>query len=111
MVIIYHNTQCSKSREAFCLLEEKTEKFKVVDYLNQPLTHEELTDLIKKLGIQPEELIRKTEPVFQEYYKGKTLTGTQWIAAMVKHPILIERPIVVNTTQLFVAHPKKYWNF
>lgn len=105
MITIYHNARCSKSREAFCILEDKVKKFKVIDYLQAPPTKEELKTLIKKLGIKPEELVRKKEPIFEEKFAHKKLTNTQWIAAMVKNPILIERPIVVDGGKAIICRP------
>lgn len=105
MIIIYHNTRCSKSRDAFFLLEKKTKKFKVVEYLKTPLSRVELKELIKKLGIKPEDLVRKKEPTFEEKFKNKKLTGEQWISAMIKYPILIERPIVVNGEKAMICRP------
>lgn len=105
MTTIYHNAKCSKSREAFCLLEANKKRFRVVEYLAAPLTKEELTDLIKKLDIKPIQLMRKNEPIFEEKYKGKKLTSAQCIAAMIKHPILMERPIVVNGDKAIICRP------
>ncbi len=105
MTIIYHNAKCSKSREAFCLLENSKKKFKIIEYLKTPLTKEELIDIIKKLEIKPIELMRKKEPIFEEKYKGKKLTSAQCIAAMIKHPILIERPIIVNGDKAIICRP------
>lgn len=105
MITIYHNARCSKSREAFCLLEANVKKFKVIDYLQSPPSKEELKELIRKLDIKPEALVRKKEPVFEEKFAYKKLTNAQWIAAMVKFPILIERPIVVDGNKAIICRP------
>lgn len=105
MITIYHNARCGKSREAFSLLEKKTKKFKVIEYLKEPPTKVELLELIKMLGIKPEALVRKKEPVFEEKFKSKKLSDAQWIRAMVKYPILIERPIVVNGDTAIICRP------
>lgn len=102
---IYHNTRCSKSRQAVCFLDELDGKYEVVEYLKTPPTFEELKDLVRKLGIRPEELLRKTEPEFKENYAGKTLTDKQCLMAMVRFPQLIERPIVVKGEKAVVARP------
>ena len=105
MLTIYHNTACSKSTEAFCLLEANLENFRVIEYLKNPLNEYELKELIKKLGIEPEELVRKKEPVFEEKYKDRKLTADEWIKAMVEDPILIERPIVVDGEKAMICRP------
>ena len=102
---IYHNNRCSKSRGCYNLLEEKGVEFETVEYLKNPLNKKELTDLLKKLGIPASELIRKGEPDFKEHFRGKELTEVQWIAAMVKYPKLIERPIVVKGNKAVIGRP------
>ena len=74
-------------------------------YLKDPLTKEELSDIIAQLGISAHELVRKNEAVFKEHFKGKTLNNDQWIDAMIQFPKLIERPIVVKDGKAVVARP------
>ncbi|RZK20430.1 MAG: arsenate reductase (glutaredoxin) [Pedobacter sp.] len=105
MIQIYHNNRCTKSRQALQELENSGKNFKVIYYLETPPDQAQLKDLIKKLDIRPFELIRKTEKIFIENYKGKTLTDTEWVDAMVEHPILIERPIVVKGDKAVIARP------
>ncbi len=105
MITIYHNNRCSKSRCALQELEKSGKEFEVVYYLDTPPNVAELTAIVSKLGIKPLALIRKGEQVFIDNYKGKTLTDAEWIEAMVKHPILIERPIVVSGDQAVIARP------
>ena len=61
--------------------------------------------ILAKLCITPEELIRKGEDVYKTHYAGKQLTDAQWIEAMVSHPILIERPIVVSGSRAVIGRP------
>ncbi|QIL41264.1 arsenate reductase (glutaredoxin) [Pedobacter sp. HDW13] len=105
MITIYHNNRCTKSRCALQELEKSGKAFEVVYYLDTPPNKAELTAIVAKLGIKPLKLIRKGEAVFVENYKGKTLTDEEWIEAMVKHPILIERPIVISGDQAVIARP------
>lgn len=105
MITIYHNNRCGKSRTALCILEEQGKPFKTVEYLKDVPTVEELKSIIKKLKIKPHDLIRTKEAVYIENYKGKTLSDDAWIEAMHEHPILIERPIVINGNKAVVARP------
>jgi len=102
---VYHNPRCRKSREAIQYLEEKGQDFDIIEYLKTPLTEKELTALLKKLKMRPEELLRKNESVFKEQYKGKSLMDTEWIKAMITYPKLMERPIVVRNKKAVVARP------
>ena len=105
MISIYHNPRCSKSREGVSLLEASGKEFNTVLYLEEKLTFEELESLIKKLDIAPLALVRQKESIWIEHYKGKTLSDTEIIKAMVEHPKLIERPIVVNGDKAVIGRP------
>ncbi|HVY65502.1 MAG TPA: arsenate reductase (glutaredoxin) [Gammaproteobacteria bacterium] len=102
---IYHNPKCSKSRGALALLEQRGVDATVIEYLKTPPTAAELAALVAKLGIAPEQLVRKGEDVYKQHYAGKTLSAEEWIAAMVRHPILIERPIVVVGDRAVLGRP------
>lgn len=102
---IYYNPKCSTCHVALDLLEKKGVKPDIREYLKEPPTKTELKELIRKLGIKPEELIRKKEPIFSEKYAGKTLTDEQWITAMVENPILIQRPIVIEGNKAIIGRP------
>ncbi|AWV98167.1 arsenate reductase (glutaredoxin) [Arcticibacterium luteifluviistationis] len=102
---IYHNSRCSKSRDSYNLLKEKGVDFETIEYLKNPLTETELTKLLAKLNIPAEDLIRKGEPTYKENFKGKKLSETEWIAAMVKFPKLIERPIIVKGNKAVIGRP------
>lgn len=102
---IYHNPRCSKSRAVMQIIEEAGRKARVVEYLTAPPSREELADIVGKLGIQARELVRRGEAVFKERYAGKSLSADEWIDAMVAHPILIERPIVVVGERAVIGRP------
>lgn len=104
-ITIYHNPKCSKSRAALAILQERGIEPNVIEYLETPPSAEELRAIIAKLGIAPADLVRKGEHVYKELYAGKTLSETQWIEAMVAHPILLERPIVVRGERAVVGRP------
>ncbi|MCK0124184.1 arsenate reductase (glutaredoxin) [Gelidibacter sp. F2691] len=105
MISIYHNPRCSKSREALQILEENSSNFKVIKYLEDTFDQEALENVISLLGIKPIELIRKNESIWKEEYKDLNLSDKDLIAAMVKHPKLIERPIVVNGKKAIIGRP------
>ena len=104
-VTIYHNPKCSKSRATLARLAQRGVEPKIVEYLKTPPTAAELEALVEKLGLTPELLVRKGEDVYKKEYAGKKLSAAQWLAAMVRHPILIERPIVVVGGKAVLGRP------
>jgi len=110
MIKIYHNNRCSKSRCALAVLEESGQDFEVVNYLEAVPTVAELTGIVEKLGIKAEDLVRKTETVYKEKYKGKILSEPEWILAMVENPMLIERPILVSGDRAVIGRPTEKVN-
>jgi len=110
MIIIYHNPRCRKSREGLAIVEASGQEFEIVKYLDDPLTADALAGIISKLGIAPIDLVRKNEAIWKSDYKGKTLSDAQIIDAMVQHPKLIERPIVINNTKAVVGRPPETIN-
>jgi len=107
---IYHNPKCTKSRATLALLQDSGVEPTVIEYLKTPPTAVELKAIVAKLGIKPDALVRKGEDVYKSTYAGKTLTDAQWIEAMVKHPILIERPIVVSGARAVIGRPPENVN-
>ncbi|MBU6429079.1 MAG: arsenate reductase (glutaredoxin) [Cyanobacteria bacterium REEB65] len=106
MLTIYHNPRCSKSRRALELLREAEAVFQVVEYLQAPPAAAELDAVLRKLGMEPAELMRKGEDVYSELHLAdKALSRSEAIAVMVEHPILIERPIVVSGDRALVGRP------
>lgn len=104
-VTVYHNPRCTKSRNSLAYLDEKGIGYDVHLYLDEPLSHDQLKSIIKKLGIKPEELLRKNEADYKENFKGKVLSDDEWIDAMIQFPKLMERPIVVKGNKAVVARP------
>jgi len=102
---IYYNPRCSKCRETAALVSERGFATELIEYLVTPPTKEELRNLLLKLGMKPLELIRTGETIFWEKYAGCTLSDEEWLDAMVAHPILIERPVVVRGNKAVVARP------
>lgn len=102
---ILHNNRCSKSRCALEILESKGLDFEIVKYLENPLSASEISDLLKKLSLPAEAIIRKGEADYKANFKGKTMTENDWIQAMVKFPKLIERPIVIKGDKAVIGRP------
>lgn len=105
-VTIYHNPKCTKSRETLVLLQEKGIKPKVIEYLKTPPDAATLKKLVKLLGIGPRDLMRRKEEPYKALgLDDAKLSNDALIAAMVAHPILIERPIVVANGKAALGRP------
>ena len=105
-ITIYHNPRCTKSRQTLQLLEENGYSPQVVEYLKQPPSVAELTEIIAKLGISPRALLRKQEEEFKsEGLADQALSDLQIIEAMVRSPKLIERPIVIANGKAAIGRP------
>lgn len=105
MFKIYHNTRCSKSRAGLQYLKEKLIDAKVVEYLKNPLTREELSKLLQKLGKSAFEMIRTQEELYKKQYKTKELSNDEWIDVLVENPKLLKRPIVEKGEKAVWAVP------
>ena len=106
-VIIYHNPRCSKSRETKKLLEEKGIEPVVVEYLKTPPSAEELEKILDMLGFDdPRQLMRRREKEYKALgLDDPSLSREQLIQAMVEHPRLIERPIVIHGDKARLGRP------
>jgi arsenate reductase len=105
-VTIYHNPRCSKSRSALQLLRARGIEAVVVEYLQTPPDAETLDRLLKLLAMEPRDLMRKGEAEYKQLdLDDARLSRARLIEAMVKHPILIERPIVVKGDKAVVGRP------
>lgn len=107
MIVIYHNPRCRKSRETLEILETKKADYKVIKYLDEPLSEEKLGKIIKILNIKPIELVRKNESIWKENFKNLDFTDEELIQVMAKYPKLIERPIVINGDKAVIGRPPK----
>jgi arsenate reductase len=102
---IYHNPRCSKSRQTLQLIKESGKQVDVIEYLVDVPTEAELKNIVDLLRIKPEQLLRKNEAIYKEQFKDKNLSDDEWIAAMVKNPKLIERPIVIEGKKAVLGRP------
>lgn len=105
-VTIYHNPRCSKSRETLALLQDRGIEPEVIEYLSDTPDAATLDGLLKKLKLEPRELMRRKEAPYTELrLDDPGLSRSDLIAAMVAHPILIERPIVVKGAKAALGRP------
>lgn len=103
---IYHNPRCSKSRETLTLLQEQGIAPKITEYLKEAPSAAELKDLLGKLGMEARGLMRKGEDIYKELnLDNPSLSENELIQAMVEHPILMERPVVVVGNQARIGRP------
>ncbi len=106
---IYHNPRCSKSRETLQLLRERGIEPTVIEYLKHPPTQQELRQLLVWLGMTPRELLRTKEREFKALgLQDPALGAAALIKAMVEHPVLIERPIVVADGKAALGRPPQH---
>ncbi|ATZ74195.1 arsenate reductase (glutaredoxin) [Idiomarina sp. X4] len=104
-VTIYHNPRCSKSRQTLELLKEKSIEPEVVEYLKTPPNAAELKNILNKLGLSADELIRKKEAIYKELGLAGVSDENELITAMVNNPKLIERPIVIKGDKAAIGRP------
>lgn len=103
---VWHNPRCSKSRAVLALLEKKHLHPQIVLYLETPPSAHEIRNAVKTLGISPRDLIRKKEPVYTRLQlRAPHLKDNDLIAAMAKHPILIERPVIFFKNRAVIGRP------
>lgn len=103
-VTIYHNPRCSKSRETLALIEGKGIRPRVVEYLKQPPSAAELGRIVALLGKRPRDILRRKEAA-EAGIEAESLSDSALLAAMVAHPAVIERPIVVTGGRAALGRP------
>jgi len=105
-VKIYHNPRCGKSRQTLQLLKEQGIEPEVIEYLKTPLSIQELDNILRMLNMEPRDLMRKNEAEYKANgLDDKSLDRQMLIKAMVSHPILIERPIVIANGKAAIGRP------
>jgi arsenate reductase len=105
-VKMYHNPRCSKSRQTLQLLQENGIEPDVVEYLKTPPDKNTLKKILKQLGLSPRDVMRRKENEYKDnHLDDPSLTDDQLIDAMLKHPKLIERPIVVTDKGAAIGRP------
>jgi len=104
-ITIYHNGECSKCRGALEIMQEQGIPHIVRWYLADPLSMEELSALLKKLGMQASALVRTGEPLYKELCEGKNISEEEWLTILAERPVLIERPIIEKGEKAIIARP------
>lgn len=105
---IYEKPSCSKCRVAMQMLDEHGVPYLDVRYHDTPLTIKKLTELIRKIGFTPKELMRKEDPQFRKLKLNlKKLTDAEAIRLMIKHPDLMQRPILERGDRAIVGRPSE----
>jgi arsenate reductase len=104
--VIYYNPRCSKSRQALELLHAHGVDAEIIDYLKTPPDAVMLGRILDMMGMQPRELMRHNEDEYRELGLDDTsLSREQLIAAMVEHPKLMQRPIVIRGSKAALGRP------
>lgn len=107
-VTIYHNPACGTSRNTLALIRATGIEPRVVAYLAEPPSREELLSLIVRMGIAPRDLLRKKGTPYADLgLDEETLTDDQLVDAMMEHPVLINRPIVVSPRGVRLCRPSE----
>ncbi len=107
-ITIYQKPTCSTCKEVFQILKETNTEVDAVDYFTDPIPKAKLRELIQKLGLPVEELIRKKEQLFGDLRLGeKKLTEGQWLDLLAIYPDLLQRPIVEKGERAIIARPAK----
>ena len=105
-ITIYHNPACGTSRNTLAMIREHGEEPRVIEYLKTPPTRKELLELIKAMGIAPRDLLRQKGTPYDDLGLGDlSLDDKTIIDAMMAHPILINRPIVVTPLGARLCRP------
>jgi len=107
MITIWHNSRCGKSRDAIKLLDDKDVKYEIFEYLKQPISIQDIKNLISMLGISDvREMLRTKEKEYKELHLDDSeKTQDDIIYTVMKNPKLIERPIVIKDNKAAIGRP------
>jgi arsenate reductase len=105
-ITVYEKPTCTKCREMDRFLRESSVDFSKINYYLEPLSEKKLRELIKKMGINPRELVRTSEPLYRELGLGKKdFSDDEIVSLLVKYPDLIQRPIVERGDRAVLGRP------
>jgi len=107
-ITVYHNPACGTSRNVLGLIRDSGEEPRIIEYLKTPLSRDELATLIDRMGIPVRDVLRRKGTPYDELGLGNpALSDDALIDAMIAHPILIDRPIVVTDTAVKLCRPSE----
>jgi len=106
--LIFYNPKCGTSRNTLAIMKASGENPEVIEYLKTPPSRDYLVELLAKINLSPRELLRSKEPINDELgLDNPELSEDQIIDAMIAHPILINRPIVVTNKGAALCRPSE----
>lgn len=107
-VIIYHNPACGTSRNTLALIRNAGVEPQVIEYLKTPPSREKLVELLERMGITPRQLLRQKGDLYESLgLTDQSIDGEALVDAMMEHPILINRPIVVSPMGVKLCRPSE----
>ena len=107
-VTIYHNPACGTSRNTLAMIRHAGIEPDIIEYVKQPPSRDVLADLIARAGLTPREVLRKKGDLYAALgLADPSLSDDQLLDAMVEHPILIERPLVVSPLGVKLCRPSE----
>jgi arsenate reductase len=105
-ITVYEKPTCTKCREMNRFLQDNGVDFAKVNYYIEPLTKAKLKDLLSKMKLTPRDILRTSEPIYRELGLGKSeFTDDEIVSLMIKHPDLIQRPIVERGKRAVLGRP------
>ena len=102
---IFHNSRCSKSRQALQILQDNNCNIEIINYLETDLDVSLIKDVLKKLSLKPRDILRTSEQEYKDNNLKEDLSDDDLIDYMVKYPKLIERPIIIKEHTAVLGRP------
>ncbi len=110
-IVVYEKPTCTTCRKVAKILSENGVKFEKVNYYIDPFSKSKLKTLLKKMNMKPSEILRKNEKIYKELQISKKgYTEEQILDLMVKHPDLVQRPVVQKGDKVILARPPEKIN-
>ncbi|OOH89353.1 arsenate reductase (glutaredoxin) [Pasteurellaceae bacterium 15-036681] len=107
MVTIYHNPKCSKSRETLALIREAGIEPTIVEYLKNPLSAQQVAELIQQSGLNPLDAIRTDVEPYTQFIQGKALSDADIFTLIAEYPVLLNRPFVSGAKGTKLCRPSE----